>query len=230
MTRCRLVLLGLFMLLPASHNQCTFPSSPGYRVPAGEIARREQETAQRVQLARDCAVDDVALFGEVVRALLERLPSLSYDPLWVSLPHAGGRDAMVDLFLSGGVEYPTMEVGTTATVAAYGSPELDGPRVAADFSITRTETGYRAWNGSYSVSGGTCGFLRIDELDLDVVADSLPGLVVSGGGRIDIGSGDSAPIPNYVSGRVEFDGAGGGTITATYGSPEPNVNLEFTFD
>lgn len=228
MTRTRLLLILLFLITPAANNKCNFPASPAGPVSEEELARREKVRRDRINLARDCAVDDVVLFGEVIRMVIERLPTLSYDSQWVSLPHAGGLDATVNIYLSGGNERRELDdVGDRAFVEAIGSLGLGGPRVVCWFTIERTATGYRVYDGAYAVHDGSCGLLRLDALDVEFAEESLPDIVATGGAEIAIGSDELYSGPNPVRGRVEFDGVGGGAIAAAYGGTD--VNLEFEF-
>jgi hypothetical protein len=59
-------------------------------------------------------------------------------------------------------------------------------------------------------------------LVMTIVADALPVLLATGGADIEIGPMDQ----NAVRGRVEFDGAGGGSIAAGIVATE----VELTFD
>jgi len=224
----RLFLFVLCFVTPAASNSCNFPASPAGKPSSSELERREAERSRTLKNARDCAADDIVFFGEVIRTIIDRLPTLSFEPQRVSLPHGSGLVATVDLFLSGGVERRALEIGQTASVAAEGDRDLPGPAVACYFTIERTAVGYRISDGEYLCHDGACGLLRLHKLDIEIDADSLPIVVATGACDVEIRQDPDQPVVNAISGSVTFDGAGAGTASISYGGQDPIVDVEFT--
>jgi len=221
----RAPLLALLLLVAAGDFSCGYkaPVDPNY------AANKAAEIKRVVGEIEECVQADMALAGRVITLALEqaREPGFETVAVWIERPN--GPAIRVEVKRHGLRASPKFEVGDTTAVSISSDDTNEHFRIHGQFTVFRSEDGYRCTDGFYQSWGMSCFLLELSSMVFEVDPADFPVFAPKGSAICLIARYGDGRAEVDADGTIEFDDAGTGMVSAQLVSSHHVSDPEFSF-